>query len=62
MQVPHVQALAPASRHAHGLPQTGIGPALGRDRTWTPGECRAVVLLVGDKELVGPPFTVVAGE
>jgi len=35
-------------------------PAYGKP--WKPGEYRAVVLLVGDKELVGPPFTVVAGE
>ena len=34
----------------------------GRLRPWKPGEYRVVVLLVGDKELVGPPFTVVAGE
>ncbi|MBL7937748.1 MAG: hypothetical protein JNL43_00195 [Flavobacteriales bacterium] len=34
----------------------------GRGKPWKPGEYRAVVLLVGDKELVGPPFTVVAGE
>lgn len=32
----------------------------GRGRPWKPGEYRAVVLLVGDKELIGPPFTVVA--
>ena len=31
----------------------------GRGRPWKPGEYRAVVLLVGDKELVGPAFTVV---
>jgi hypothetical protein len=34
----------------------------GRLRPWRPGEYRVVVLLVGDKELVGPAFTVVAGE
>lgn len=34
----------------------------GRGRPWKPGEYRAVVLLVGDKELVGPPFTVVDEE
>jgi hypothetical protein len=34
----------------------------GRLRPWKPGEYRAVVLLVGDRELVGPAFTVVAGE
>lgn len=34
----------------------------GRGRPWKPGEYRAVVLLVGDQELVGPSFTVVAGE
>ncbi|HRH69855.1 MAG TPA: hypothetical protein PLB89_10150 [Flavobacteriales bacterium] len=33
----------------------------GRGKPWKPGEYRAVVLLVGDKELIGPPFTVVAG-
>ena len=33
-----------------------------RGRPWKPGEYRAVVLLVGDKELVGPPFTVVDEE
>jgi len=35
-------------------------PAHGKP--WVPGEYRVVVLLVGDKELVGPPFTVVAQE
>ncbi len=30
-----------------------------RGRPWKPGEYRVVVLLVGDKELVGPPFRVV---
>jgi len=35
-------------------------PAYGKP--WKPGEYRAVVLLVGDKELMGPPFTVVAGD
>ena len=34
----------------------------GRLRPWKPGEYRVVVLLVGDKELVGPAFTVVEGE
>ncbi len=34
----------------------------GRGRPWKPGEYRVVVLLVGERELVGPPFTVVAGE
>lgn len=34
----------------------------GRGRPWKPGEYRVVVLLVGDQELVGPSFTVVAGE
>jgi hypothetical protein len=32
-------------------------PAYGRP--WKPGEYRAVVLLVGDRELVGAPFRVV---
>ncbi len=32
-------------------------PAYGKP--WAPGEYRAVILLVGDQELVGPPFTVV---
>jgi hypothetical protein len=31
----------------------------GRLRPWKPGEYRVVILLVGDKELVGPPFRVV---
>lgn len=31
----------------------------GRGRPWKPGEYRVVVLLVGDKELVGPAFRVV---
>ena len=34
----------------------------GRSRPWKPGEYRAVVLLAGDKELVGPAFTVVKAE
>lgn len=34
----------------------------GRLRPWKPGTYRAVVLLVGDKELVGPAFVVVAKE
>jgi len=40
------------------IPQNTAMP--GRLRPWKPGEYRAVVLLVGDKELVGPAFTVVA--
>lgn len=32
----------------------------GRGRPWKPGEYRAVILLAGDKELVGSAFTVVA--
>ncbi|MCU0319324.1 MAG: hypothetical protein MUE88_04525 [Flavobacteriales bacterium] len=35
-------------------------PAYGKP--WVPGEYRAVILLVGDQELVGPPFRVVEGE
>ena len=42
------------------IPAHVARPAYGKP--WKPGEYRAVVLLVGDKELVGPPFTVVAGE
>ena len=42
------------------IPAHMARPAYGKP--WKPGEYRAVVLLVGDKELVGPPFTVVAGE
>jgi hypothetical protein len=34
----------------------------GRGRPWKPGEYRVVVLVVGDKELVGPAFRVVEGE
>lgn len=34
----------------------------GRLRPWKPGEYRVVVLLVGDQELMGPPFRVVEGE
>ena len=33
-----------------------------RGRPWKPGEYRVVVLVVGDKELVGPAFRVVEGE
>ena len=42
------------------IPAHVARPAYGKP--WKPGEYRVVVLLVGDKELVGPPFTVVAGE
>ncbi|MBL7982980.1 MAG: hypothetical protein JNL52_14370 [Flavobacteriales bacterium] len=42
------------------IPAHVARPAYGKP--WKPGEYRAVVLLVGDKELIGPPFTVVAGE
>lgn len=44
----HTVAMVPAfvARPAYGKP-------------WVPGEYRVVVMLVGDKELVGPPFTVV---
>lgn len=34
----------------------------GHGRPWKPGEYSVVVLLVGEKELVGPPFTVVEAE
>lgn len=34
----------------------------GRGRPWKPGVYRVVVLLVGEEELAGPPFTVVAQE
>lgn len=48
-----------------GWPSVGLVPAVGHRPAigglWAPGEYRAVVLLVGDKELVGPLFTVVAG-
>lgn len=46
--VQHTVGLVPThvARHAYGKP-------------WVPGEYRVVILLVGDKELVGPPFTVV---
>lgn len=40
------------------IPAHVARPAYGKP--WKPGEYRAVVLLVGDKELFGPPFTVVA--
>ena len=44
----------------------GLDPAHvaipGRGRPWKPGEYRVVVLLVGEKELMGPAFTVVEGE
>jgi hypothetical protein len=49
--VQHTVALIPANV---AMPERG--------RPWKPGEYRAVLLLVGDKELVGPPFTVVVGE
>jgi hypothetical protein len=39
------------------IPAHVARPAYGKP--WKPGEYRAVVLLVGDKELVGPPFRVV---
>lgn len=42
------------------IPAHVARPAYGKP--WKPGEYRAVVLLVGEKELVGPAFTVVAGE
>jgi hypothetical protein len=42
------------------IPAHVARPAYGRP--WKPGEYRAVVLLVGDRELVGPAFRVVAGE
>ena len=40
------------------IPAHVARPANGRP--WKPGEYRVVVLLVGDEELIGPPFTVVA--
>jgi hypothetical protein len=39
------------------IPAHVARPAYGKP--WVPGEYRAVVLLVGGKELVGPPFRVV---
>jgi hypothetical protein len=42
------------------IPAHVARPAYGRP--WVPGEYRVVIALVGDQELVGPPFTVVAGE
>lgn len=42
------------------IPAHVARPAYGKP--WKPGEYRAVVLLVGDKELVGPAFTVVQEE
>jgi len=42
------------------IPAHVARPAYGKP--WVPGEYRAVVLLVGGKELVGPPFRVVEGE
>lgn len=51
-------ALIPA--HSLSRPCGMARPAYGKP--WKPGEYRMVVLLVGDKELVGPPFMVVAGE
>ncbi|MBL7945719.1 MAG: hypothetical protein JNN32_06600 [Flavobacteriales bacterium] len=45
-------------QHTVGLVPARVAlPAYGKP--WIPGEFRLVVLLVGDKELVGPPFTVV---
>lgn len=47
----HTVALIPAhvARPAYGKP-------------WKPGEYRVVIALVGEQFVVGPPFTVVAGE
>ena len=42
------------------IPAHVARPAYGRP--WKPGEYRAVVLLAGDKELVGPAFKVVETE
>ena len=51
----HTVALVPARSLSR---QSGMAMP-GRLRPWKTGEYRVVVLLVGDKELVGPPFRVV---
>jgi hypothetical protein len=56
--VQHTVGLVPA----HSLSRQSGMAQPGRLRPWKPGEYRVVVLLVGDKELMGPPFRVVAGE
>lgn len=49
---------APWVQHTVGLVPARVAlPAYGKP--WVPGEYRVVVMLVGEKELVGPPFTVV---
>lgn len=45
-------------QHTVGLVPAHVAQP-GRLRPWKPGDYRVVLLLVGDKELVGPPFTVV---
>lgn len=48
-------------KHTVGLvPAQFARPSYGKP--WVPGEYRVVIMLVGDKELVGPPFSVEAGE
>jgi|GEM_PF-3126141 len=52
----HTVALIPG----HCLSRTSGIAMPGRGRPWKPGEYRAVILLAGDKELIGSAFTVVA--